>query len=295
MEKTIITVAVTGSLTTRENHNPNIPYTPGEIAREAIECWRAGAAIVHLHVREPSTGKPVQKVELFKETISIIREACDIIINVTTGAGPEVPLDERIAIIPALSANPKLKPEMASLNCGSVNFGMLNRKKREWLLNVVQMNPWDSMVRFADTMKQYDVKPELEIYEVGMINNARVLESLGAIKAPLHFQFVLGVLGALQSTVDNLIFLKNSIPQNATWSVCAAGLDIYTIGAAALAAGGNVRVGFEDCVHIAKGILADSNAQMVAKMARLSKEMGRDIATPEEAKQILGLKCRPLP
>jgi 3-keto-5-aminohexanoate cleavage enzyme len=294
LEKAIITAAVTGSLTTRD-HNINIPYTPEEIARAAIDSCKAGAAIVHLHVRDPATGRPVQKIELFREVIRAIREECDVIINTSTGGGPGMTLEERIGIIPALSADPKLKPEMASLNCGSVNFGMLNRKKREWVLNTVQMNPWDGMLHFADTMKQYGVKPELEIYEAGMINNALVLQSLDALKMPLQFQFVLGVLGALQATVENLIFLKNSIPQGATWSVCAAGMDIFAIGPVAIASGGNVRVGFEDCVHIAKGVLAESNAQMVAKMAWLSKEMGRDIATPGEARQILGLEYNPLP
>lgn len=288
MEKTIITAAVTGSLTTRE-HNVNIPYAPEEIARAAIDSCKAGAAVVHLHVRDSVTGKPVQKIELFKEVIQAIREECDVIINTSTGGGPGMTLEERIGIIPALSADPKLKPEMASLNCGSVNFGMLNRKKREWVLNTVQMNPWDGMLHFADTMKQYGVKPELEIYEAGMINNALVLQSLDALKVPLQFQFVLGVLGALQATVENLIFLKNSIPQGATWSVCAAGMDIFTIGPVAIASGGNVRVGFEDCVHIAKGILAESNAQMVTKMAHMAKEMGREVATPAEARKILSL------
>jgi 3-keto-5-aminohexanoate cleavage enzyme len=213
-----------------------------------------------------------------------------MIINTTTGVGPDATLEERIAIIPELSADPKVKPEMASLNCGSLNFGMLNREKREFVLNDVQMNPWASLLHFADTMKQYGVKPELEIYEAGMINNAQVLQSLDAVKAPLHFQFVLGVLGGLQATIDNLVFLKNSIPKDATWSVCAIGLNIYTISPVAIAAGGNVRVGFEDCVHIAKGVLADSNAQMVAKIVHLSQEMGREVATPEEARKILSLK-----
>jgi 3-keto-5-aminohexanoate cleavage enzyme len=179
---------------------------------------------------------------------------------------------------------------MASLNCGSLNFGILDRKKREFVLNDVQMNPWASLVQFADTMKHYGVKAELEIYDAGMINNVRVLLSLDALNPPLHFQFVLGVLGGMQATINNLVFLKNSIPQDATWSVCVVGLDIYTIGPAAIAAGGHVRVGLEDCVHIEKGILAESSAQIVAKMARISEMMGREVATPEEARKILGLK-----
>jgi len=289
VEKLIITVAVTGGLTTRRQ-NPNLPHTPAEIARATVDSWKAGASVVHLHVRDPLTGERVHRADLFKETIRIIREECDIIINTTTGVGPNAPLEERIAIIPELSADSKLKPEMASLNCGSLNFGILNRKKREFILNDVQMNPWGSLLYFADTMKQYGVKPEIEIYEAGMINNAQVLLSLDALVEPLHFQFVLGVLGGMQVTVDNLVFLKNSIPQNATWSVCAiGGLNIYNIGPVAIAAGGNVRVGLEDSVLISEGTVAESNAQMVAKIARFSEEMGRQVAKPAEARKILGL------
>ena len=288
MEKTIITAAVTGGLTTRQQ-NPNLPHTPNEIAKAAIDSYKAGAAIVHLHVRDPLTGERIHKVGLFKETIRIIRQECDMIINTTTGVGPDATLEERIAIIPELSADPKVKPEMASLNCGSLNFGMLNRKTREFILNDVQMNPWSSLLHFADTMKECGVIPELEIYDAGMINNALVLQSLDALSEPLHFQFVLGVLGGMQPTVENLVFLKSSIPHGATWSLCAVGLNIYSLGPAALAAGGNVRVGFEDCVHISKGVLAESNAQIVAKMARFAEEMGREIATPAEARKILNL------
>jgi 3-keto-5-aminohexanoate cleavage enzyme len=288
MDKTVITVAVTGSLTTREQ-NPNIPYTPEEIAKSTIESWKAGAVVVHLHVREPGRGKPVQDIELFKKTIKMIREGCDIIINVSTGGGPGMTHQERIGIIPALSADEKLKPEMASLNAGSLNFGILSRTKRTFILDAVQENPWSQLLTFADTMTRHGVKPEIEIYDAGMINNARVLYEIEALKAPLHFQFVLGVLGGMQATVDNLAFLKNSIPPGSTWSLCTVGLDIFTLGAVAIAAGGNIRVGLEDCVYISKGVLAETNAQMVSKIVHLSKEMGREVATPEEARKILHL------
>ncbi|MDQ7785187.1 MAG: 3-keto-5-aminohexanoate cleavage protein [Desulfomonilaceae bacterium] len=289
MEKLIITVAVTGSLTTRHN-NPNLPHTPQEIAKAAVDSCKAGASIVHLHVRDPMTGAPVHKPELFKETIQIIRNESDLIINVTTGVGPQCPLDERIAVIPALAAHPQVKAEMASLNCGSLNFGMLDRKKREFILNDVQMNPWSTMLHYADTMKQCGVKPELEIYEAGMINNALILQSLDALIRPLHFSFVLGVLGGMQATVDNLVFLKNAIPQGSTWSMCAVGgLNIHTLGPVAIAAGGNVRTGLEDCIWISKGVLAESNAQMVAKIAHMAEDMGRGIATPTDVRKILSL------
>jgi len=288
LEKTIITASVTGSLVTREQ-NPNIPYTPEEIARATIESYKAGAAVAHLHVRDPLTGKPVQDIELFKETIRLIRKDCDIVINTSTGGGPGMTYEERISIIPALSADENVKPEMASLNAGSLNFGILSRKKREFLLDAVQQNPWSELLKFADTMTMNGVKAEIEIYEAGMIHNAKVLHELGALNKPLHFQFVLGVLGGMQATVDNLVFLKNSIPPASTWSVCAVGLDIFPLGAAAIAAGGHVRVGLEDSVHIAKGELAQSNDQLVDKIAEISRSLGREVANAEEARIILNI------
>jgi 3-keto-5-aminohexanoate cleavage enzyme len=288
MDKTIVTVAITGSLNSREQ-NPHIPYTTEEIVEATVESWKAGASIVHLHVREPSTGKPVQDIDLFKKTIERIRKKCDIIINTSTGGGPGMTFEERIAIIPALSADKNLKPQMASLNAGSLNYGILSRKKRTFVLDAVQENPWSKLLYFADTMTHHGVKPEIEIYEAGMINNARVLHEIGALKEPLHFQFVLGVLGGMQATVDNLVFLKNSVPSGSTWSLCTVGLDIFSLGGVAIAAGGHVRVGLEDCIHISKGVLAQSNAQMVSKIVSMSKEMGREVATPEEARKVLHL------
>lgn len=288
MDKMIITNSVTGSLTTRKQ-NPNVPYTPREITAAAVESWRAGAAMVHLHTREPETGKAVQDVALFREIIHIIRNECDVIVNVTTGGGPGMSFEQRLAVIPELSADKAYRPEVASLNCGSLNFGILNRKTREFILDDVQMNPWGNLVRFAETMKDCGVKPELEIYDSGMLNNAEVLLSLDALAQPLHYQFVLGVMGGLQPTVDNLVFLKNSTRPGSTWSLCVVGLDIYRLGAAAIAAGGHLRIGFEDCVYISRGVPAESNAQMVAKLKRMAGDMGRETATPDEARKILNL------
>jgi 3-keto-5-aminohexanoate cleavage enzyme len=288
MEKIVITAAVTGSLTTRAQQ-PALPHTPGEIARAAVDSCKAGASVVHLHARDPLTGRPVNDAGLLAEAIRIIRDECPMIINVTTGGAPGTTPEERISTIPILAADPKVKPEIASLNCGSQNFGVLDRKKKQFVFNDVMANPWSALLYYGKTMKQWGIKPELEIYEAGMINNANVLVSLDALKAPLHFQFVLGVLGGLPATVENLVFLKNSIPPGATWSVCAVGIAVYALSPVAIATGGHVRVGFEDCVHIRSGVLAESNAQIVAKMVRICEEMGRDVATPAEAREILGI------
>jgi 3-keto-5-aminohexanoate cleavage enzyme len=245
--------------------------------------------MVHIHVRDEATGECVQDVSLFRDVIRRIRNECDVIINVTTGAAPGISSEERIAVVPGLCADPTTKPEMASLNCGSLNFGLLSRKERRFIMNNVQMNPWETMLHFADTIKTWGVKPELEIYDAAMINNALVLQSLDALQPPLHFSFVLGVLGGMQATIDNLVFLKNSVPSDASWSLCCVGLPIYTVAPTAVGLGGHVRVGLEDCVHISTGVLAESSAQMVAKIARIAGEMGRRVATPAEARGIFHL------
>lgn len=288
MGKLIITAAVTGSLTTREQ-NPNIPYSPEEIAASAVQAFRAGASVVHLHARESDTGRPVQDAELFRRTIRLVREECDMVINVSTGGGPGMTFDERIGVIPELSADRAVKPEMASLNSGSINFGILNRKTGAFVHDSVQMNPWSQLRRFAETMKRSGVKPESEIYEAGMIHNVQTLHEIGAVDAPLHFQFVLGVLGGMQATVENLVFLKGAIPPGSTWSLCAIGLDVFRLGPAAIAAGGHVRVGLEDSVYVSRGVPAGGNGQLVEKMVRIATDMGREIASPDEARRILRL------
>ena len=288
MEKLVITAALVGAMTMRKQ-NPNVPYAVSEIADAAIDAWRAGASMVHLHVRDPESGVCVQNVDYFKELIETIRSRSDLIINVTTGGAPGISLDERIGIVPKLAEAPATKPDMASLNCGSLNFGMLSRKKREFILDDVQMNPWSAMLNFADIMKTCEVKPELEIYDAAMVNNALVLKSLGALVEPLQFSFVMGVLGGMQATTQNLVFLKSLIPQNAPWSVCAVGLPIFMVAPAAIGMGGHVRVGLEDCVHISKGVLASGSAQMVEKIVRMAGDMGREVAEPSEAREILSL------
>ena len=288
MEKLVITAALAGALTMRAQ-NPNVPYSTREIADAALDAWRAGASMVHLHVRDAESGACVQDPDLFRELIVMIRKESDLVINVTTGGAPGISVDDRIAIVPELSTDPEAAPDMASLNCGSINFGLLSRKQRKFILDDVQMNPWSAILKFADTMKACGVKPELEIYDSGMINNAMVLRSLDALVEPLHFSFVLGVLGGMQPTIENLVFLKGSIPANTSWSVCAVGLPIYTLAPAAIGMGGHVRVGIEDCVHISKGVLAESSAQMVEKIVRIASEMGREIATPAEARKLLHL------
>lgn len=300
MEKLIITAAITGGASPEDN--PYLPKIPKEQAKAALEAYEAGAAVVHIHARNPETGKGEQKARWFEEAIVPIREKCDIIVNVTTGGSgrrvdgdwlykeiPEESVKGRISVIPELCKNPLAKPDLASFNAGSPVIDIYNSKKRDFILKFVMVHSFPDMVHVAETMKACGVKPELECYDLGMINNARFLGELGHIETPLYFQFVLGVLGQIPATVDNLIHMVRSIPEGSPWSVCAIGLNEFAIGTMAILMGGHVRVGFEDNIYLSKGVKAKSNAQLVEKVVRLAKELDREIATPQEARRILHL------
>lgn len=269
MEKLIITAALTGAEVTRAD-NPNLPITPAEIAEAAYECYEAGASIVHLHVRH-ADGTPTQDGAVYKETIERIKEKCDIIIQVSTGGAVGMSAEERLQPV-------YLKPEMATLTTGSVNFG-----------NNVFLNPPAYLKQFARVMQEHGVKPEIEVFDVGMINNALHLVKQGLLKEPLHFDFVMGVPGGIPATIKNLLHLVESIPQGSTWSVAGVGRAELTLATAAVLLGGHVRVGFEDNIYFARGVLAESNAQLVERVVKIARLHYRDIATPQEARSILGM------
>jgi 3-keto-5-aminohexanoate cleavage enzyme len=275
MRKLIITVAPSGSLTTKEQL-PWIPITPREIADASLEAYRAGAAIVHIHVRDPKTGKAVQDRELYKETIEYIRAESDMIINTTTGGGATLGVGPMGRIVSL-----DLKPEMASLNCGSMNFG-----------KAIFQNPPDLIETFAKKMKEFGVKPELEAYEIGHIANVK--QFLDLIEFPLRFNFVMGVAGGIPATIENLLFMRDTAlkmyGQEITWQATAIGRYETTLCAHAILLGGDLRVGFEDNIYYSKGVKAKSNAQLVERMVRIANEVGREVASVEEARQILKLK-----
>jgi 3-keto-5-aminohexanoate cleavage enzyme len=272
MEKLIITAALVGAETTRAQQ-PNLPVTPEEIAEAAHACREAGASVCHLHVRTDD-GMPTQDRERFRETIAAIRRRCDIIIQVSTGGAVGMTADERLQPV-------SLRPEMATLTCGTVNFG-----------DAVFLNAPGDLERFARELKAYGVRPEFEIFEAGMIQNALSLWRKGLVEPPFHFDFVLGVPGAMPATPKHLLFLTELLPEGATWSV--AGIGRYQLPMAALAVilGGHARVGFEDNIFYRKGELAESNAQLVARVARIARELDRPLATPDEARRILGIPRR---
>jgi 3-keto-5-aminohexanoate cleavage enzyme len=269
MEKLIITAAVVGAELTRED-TPYLPLTPEEIAEEARRACEAGASLVHLHARD-AEGAPTQDREVYREILDRVRERCDAVIQVSTGGAVGMSAEERLQPV-------VLGPEMASLTAGTVNFG-----------DEVFFNPRKLMVRFAEAMQEHGVKPELEIFDAGMVTNALWLERKGYVAAPLHFDFVLGVPGALPASMKNLLHLVESVPRSATWSVAGIGRHQLPMAAAAALLGGHARVGLEDNIFHRAGELAEGNAPLVERVVRLARELGREVAGPDEARRILGL------
>ncbi|MBP2656715.1 MAG: kce 5 [Firmicutes bacterium] len=272
MEKTIITVATTGAFPTKK-HNPNIPLTPKEIANDVYECWQAGAAVAHLHMRDDE-GKGTMSKEKFRETVKLIRSKCDIVLNLTT-SGDLLATDET-----RMAHFIELKPEMASYDAGSMN----------WMHSSLFLNPPQFLENLGKTMIGNGVKPEIEVFDAGMIYNSLYYMKKGVIAQPAHFQFVLGAAGGTAATVENLVYLKSLLPQGSTWSAFGIGKGHVPIMLATIALDGHIRVGMEDNVYYAKNQLATSNAQFVKRAARVVKEANKEIATPDEAREILGLK-----
>ncbi|WP_300337084.1 3-keto-5-aminohexanoate cleavage protein [Accumulibacter sp.] len=272
MDQLIITAAVTGAEVTREQQ-PALPLTPDEIAAATEACVEAGASIVHLHARRPD-GTPTQDPVVYREIITAIRARCDVIVQVSTGGAVGMTPAERLAPV-------AVAPEMATLSMGSVNFG-----------GDVFVNHPAEMKWFARKMKELGVKPELEIFDSGMLATAERWIRQGLLDSPVHVDFVLGVPGAMAGTPESLMFLRSQLPPRATWTVAGIGPAQLPLAVMAIVLGGHVRVGFEDNVFFRKGELATSNAQLVARIARVSREMERPVATPDEARAILGLARR---
>lgn len=274
MDHVIVTVAPTGAWPTKEN-NPAVPLTPKEIAEDVFECWQAGAAVAHLHMRDDE-GKGTMSKDKFAETVALIRERCDIVLNLTTSGDLNATDATRMEHLVAL------KPELASYDCGSMN----------WMHTSLFINHPAFLEKLGETMNANGVKPEIEIFDAGMVSNAAYYLKRGVLKAPLHFQFVLGAAGGMDATVENLVFLKSLIPADSTWSALGIGKGHLPIMYAALALGGHLRVGMEDNVYYGPGRLATSNAEFVERAVRLIREIGREKATPENARHILGVNKR---
>ena len=272
MDPLVITVAAVGAELTREQQ-PNLPITPDELARDAAECREAGASIYHLHVRD-AAGMPTMEVDVFQTALEAITAATDLIVQFTSGGGASDTEDARIAPL-------DLRPETASLTTGTVNFG-----------DEVFFNPIPLVRRFYSRMLELSVVPEFEIFEPGMIATAALLyEELDA-DHHRHYDFVLGVPGALPAWDDAVEFLASKLPSGATWSATGIGRAHLPVTEAAIAGGGHVRTGFEDVRYFAPGVLAQSNAQLVERVAEMARAAGREVATPEQARSLLGLAQR---
>ena len=274
MDKLIISCCICGAEVTKEN-NPAVPYTVEEIAREAKSAYDAGAALIHLHVRWDD-GTPTQDKGRFQECVDAIRKVCpDVIIQPSTGGAVGMTDLERLQ-----STEITPTPEMATLDCGTCHFGG----------DEIFINTDNTINNFGDIMKERGIKPECEVFDKGMIDLALKAAKKGHIDYPIHFDFVLGV--QMTATVRDLVFMATSIPAGCTWTATGIGKTAWDIAAATIAMGGHVRVGFEDNVYMSKGVLAKSNGEMVERVVQMAKLMNREIATPDEARQILGLKPR---
>ena len=273
MAKKIISVAVVGSHPTKRM-NPAVPYSPQEIADAAIASRQAGAAIVHVHVREPDTGVPTSRIELFAEVVDRIRQRSDILINLTT-SGMNVPgenvIEERLQPV-------GLHPEICSLDVGSMNFG-----------ERVFLNPPDWGRAAAQRMRAAGVKPEIEVFDAGHIRQARVLIDEGLFAPPPFVQLCMGAGWGIEATPENLLFMRSLLPDGVPWSVLGVGrtqLPMITLG---IILGGHLRVGFEDNIYLRRGVLLRSNAHMVEVAANLVEQLQHEVATPAEARRILGI------
>ena len=274
MEKLIITACICGAEVTKE-HNPTVPYTVEEIVREAKSAREEGASIIHLHVREDN-GTPTQSAERFKVCMDAILAQCpDVIIQPSTGGAVGMSNEERLQPV-------TLNPEMATLDCGTCNFGG----------DDIFVNTENMIIEFAQKMTARGIKPELECFDKGMIDSAVRLNRKGIIPSPMHFDFVMGVNGGISAEPRDLVFMVGSIPAGSTWTAAGIGKAQFPIAAMAIIMGGHVRVGYEDNIFIEKGVPAASNGELVAKAVRLANEFGRPIATPDEARVILGMPPR---
>jgi len=276
----VISAALTGVLATRDLC-PAIPYTPQEIGEEAKRAADAGAAIVHIHARNPEGG-PEWRVETFAEILTEVRARTDVIVNFSTGA-IGIPVEERVAHIR------ELRPELGALNMGSMNYAIYSEKKKVFYHDHVFANPFKDIQFFLEAMNAAGVRPELECFDTGHIANTAPLIDMGVLKPPYQFSLIMGVLGGIPGTTRHLSNQVETLPDGSHWQVIGIGLNQWPLVAAAIGLGGNVRVGLEDNFYVEEGRMAKSNGELVEKAARVAHDLGRDVASIEEARTILSL------
>ncbi len=297
LRKVIITAAITGQGATPVM-SEYLPLTPKQIADDAVKAYEAGAAIVHIHARKAENGEPTPSLPVFREIVTDIKKRCNVVINVTTG-GAGTP-DERIKVVP------EFKPEMATLNCGSLSGTaiqvyerMKDKIKYEWEKvflareNFIFENTYKMMREYSQACRENNTRPELEIWDIGQISAVKYMIDRGYVDTPVHLQFVMGALSGMPATVSTLVFVferTREVLGNFSWSVAAVGRDQIPIGAATLAMGGHVRVGLEDSLYAGYGRMAKSSAEQVERIVNIAAQMSIQPATPDDVRQMLGLK-----
>jgi uncharacterized protein (DUF849 family) len=297
LRKVIITAAVTGQGATPVM-SEYLPLTPKQIADDAVKAYEAGAAIVHIHARKDETGEPTPSLPIFREIVTDIKKRCNVVINITTG-GAGTPA-ERIKVVP------EFKPEMATLNCGSLSGTaiqvyerMKDKIKHEWERKFLAReefifeNTYKMMREYSQACRENNTRPELEIWDIGQISAVKYMIDRGYVDTPVHLQFVMGALSGMPATVSTLVFVyerTREVLGNFSWSVAAVGRDQIPIGAATLAMGGHVRVGLEDSLYAGYGRLARSSAEQVKRVVKIAEQMSIQPATPDDVRQTLGLK-----
>ena len=277
-ETVVVSAALTGALTTRDQCSA-IPYTPEEIAEEAAAAREAGAAVAHIHARTDE-GEPTYSTETYREIREAVRDRTDIVINFSTGA-IDVPVEERLDYVTTV------QPEMAALNMGSMNYAKYSERRGDFVFDMVFSNPFGEIRELLAGMNEAGVTPELECFDTGHLGNARPLLADGVLERPYHVSLVMGVLGGIPATVENLAHQVRQLPPDTTWQVIGISRDQWPLVAAALSMGGNVRVGLEDNFYLPDGTMADGNAELVAAAVDLAERVGREPATPDEAREIL--------
>lgn len=298
--KVIINCAVTGSIHIPAM-TPYLPITPEQIAREAISAGEVGASTVHLHARDPKTGKPTMDLDLFQQFCREVDRKSDVVICITTGGAPTMTPEERMVAVK------RFKPELASINMGSINFGLfplmdkIKEYKWDWEKDYLERsrdnvfkNTFYDQDRILKIMRENGTKPEMECYDIAHLYNTAYWADKGALDPPFWLQFILGIMGGIQPSVENLVFMKNTADKlfgtDYVWSALPVGHHEFDLCTVAAIMGGNVRVGLEDNVYLGKGTLARSNAEMIQKMVRILRELEMEPASPKETREILKLK-----
>ncbi len=275
-DKVIISAALTGAVTTK-NHCPGIPYTPVEIAEEAERAYNAGAAIVHIHARTDH-GAPSWERDTFQAIMDETKKRCPVMINWSTGgAGP---MKDRIEHL-------KTRPHIAALNMGSMNYAKWRKDKQSFAFKFIFANDFDDIIGFAKQISENGAKPEMECFDTGHVYSHTILEDLGLIEKPYHFSFIMGVMGGIPATARHLAFQASNIPAGSRWKVIGISRAQWKLCMAALSLGGDIRVGLEDNFYLPNGEMAKSNGDLVDEAVKLVKLSGREVASVQEAKELL--------